>query len=89
MEVAPMDQRTSTIAIISIALAIGSFFGTFQHHSIVGFMAALFAIPLGIIGLLMAASPRGSGGILSIMGIVVGSLGLVLSLVVGMGRLVL
>lgn len=65
-------EKTSTMAIVSIVAAIGSFFMTFSGHQIAGLIAALVSIPCGIIGFVMAASPRVSGGILSIIAIFLG-----------------
>lgn len=65
-------EKTSTIAIVSIVTAIGSFFLTFSGHQIASLIAALISIPCGIIGFIMAASPRVSGGILSIVAIFLG-----------------
>ncbi len=65
-----MEQKAGTSAIVSILLAAASFFITFTGHPIWGFVAALVAIPLGIIGLVVAASPRVGGGLMSIGAII-------------------
>ncbi len=72
-----MEQKAGTSATVSIIAAIASYFLTFTAHPVYGLIAALVAIPLGIIGLVMAASPRIGGGLLSIAAIVlaVGAIG--------------
>jgi hypothetical protein len=70
------SEKTGIFATIAIITAIGSYVLTFTGHSILGLLAALLAIPLGIAGLVMAASPRISGGILSIVAIALGVIGL-------------
>lgn len=67
-----MNQRTGTFATLAIIAAIVSYFLTFSGHTVIGVLAALVSIPLGIGGFVMAASPRVSGGILSIIAILAG-----------------
>ncbi len=67
-----MNQRTGIFATMAIIAAIVSYFLTFSGHKLIGVLAALLSIPLGISGFVMAASPRVSGGILSIIAIVAG-----------------
>lgn len=69
-----MEQRTGTLATLAIIAAVASYFLTFTGHPIFGMAAALVSIPLGIFGLVMAASPRVGGGILSIVAIILGVL---------------
>jgi hypothetical protein len=75
-----MEQKTGIAAILSIIAAIGSFFLTFSGHSFFGFLVAIASVVLGFIGLLLAASPRVSGGIISIVAIIIGALGLVIAI---------
>lgn len=63
------EQRTGFSATLAIIAAIGSYLATFTGHPIVGLLVALAALPLGILGLIMAASPRVGGGIISIVAI--------------------
>ena len=70
-----MDQKTGTAAVLAIIAAIGSFVATFTGHPLWGMFAAIIAIPLGLLGMAMAASPRVSGGIISIFSIVLGVVG--------------
>lgn len=65
-----MNQKTGMFATISIVAAIVSYLMTFNGHTVWGVLLALIAIPLGIGGFVMAASPRVSGGIMSIVAII-------------------
>jgi hypothetical protein len=67
-----MNEKTGIMAIIAILAAIVSYFFTFNGHTVYGIFAALIAIPFGIGGFVMAASPRVSGGIISIISILLG-----------------
>lgn len=69
-----MDQKTGILATLAIIAAVASYFLTFSGHWIWAILTAIVAIPLGIAGFLMAASPRVSGGILSILAILAGVL---------------
>jgi len=71
-----MNQKTGTFATLAIVAAVGSYIATFTGHPIVGLLAALASIPLGLLGLLMAASPKVGGGLLSIFSMVLGVCGL-------------
>ena len=64
------EQKAGTSAIAAIVAAVGSFLVTFTGHPVWGFIVAVIAIPLGIVGLAMAASPRIGGGLLSAASIV-------------------
>lgn len=67
-----MNQKTGTFATLAIIAAIASYFLTFSGHKLFGILAAVISIPLGIGGFVMAASPRVSGGIISIIAILAG-----------------
>jgi len=82
-----MEQKTGISATLAIVAAIGSYFASFSGHPVIGFLAALTALPLGVVGLVMAASPRISGGILSIIAILLAVFGLGLALLVLLGVL--
>ena len=69
-------QRTGTAATLAIIAALGGWLTTFTGHPVWGLILALVAILLGVVGLVMAASPRVSGGILSIVAIIVAVLGI-------------
>lgn len=75
-----MVQRTGTAATSSIVAAIGSFFLTFTGNPVWGVLAGIIALPLGIIGLIMAASPRVSGGILSLSAILFRAIAIAISI---------
>ena len=83
-----MDQRTGTAATVSIIAAIGSYVATCTGHPIWGLVAAIVAIPAGAIGLLMSASPRIKGGIMSIVAMVLGVVGLVVAILGMAGAIV-
>jgi hypothetical protein len=83
-----VEQRTGTAATLAIVAAIGGVIATFTGHPVWGLIVELVAILLGAIGLLMAASPRVSGGVLSIVAIVIGVVGLGLAVLGMIGTLV-
>lgn len=66
------EQKTGTLAIGAIIAAALSFLFTFTGHPFWGVVSAVVSIPLGIIGAMMAASPRVGGGLLSIVAVVIG-----------------
>ena len=84
-----MNQKTGTAAILSILFAIGSFYASFTGSPFIGFLLALVAIPLGFFGALRAASPRVSGGIISIIAIILGGLGLLVAVLGVVGLIIL
>ncbi len=67
-----MDQKAGTSATVSILAAIGSYIITFTGHPVWGLIAGAVSIPLGVIGIIMAASPRVSGGFMSLLAIFLG-----------------
>jgi hypothetical protein len=54
-----------------------------------GLLLAILSLPLGLVGLLWSASPRVSGGIMSIFAMLLGIVAAVLSILGLMGSLVL
>ncbi|MGH7928326.1 MAG: hypothetical protein ACREQV_11075 [Candidatus Binatia bacterium] len=74
-----MEQRTGTAATLAIAAAIGGIILIFTGNPGWALIVEVIAIVLGAVGLFMAASPRVSGGILSIIAIVIAVVGLGLS----------
>lgn len=68
-----MYQRRGTTATFSIIAAIGSYFLTFSGHPVLGLITGIISLPLGIIGLIIAASPKISGAIVSIFAILLGA----------------
>lgn len=83
-----IGQKTGLLAILSIVAAIAAFFAIFSGSPILGLLLALAAIPLGIFGVFRAASPRVSGGILSILGIVLGGFGLLIAVLGVVGLII-
>jgi len=63
------SQVKSLASILAIVAAIASFF---IHSGVVGLLLAVVAIVLGLVGFAKAASPRVSGGILSLCAIGLG-----------------
>jgi hypothetical protein len=70
------EQNTGMAATMAIIAAIGGIIATFSGHPFVALFVEIAAVVLGVIGFLMAASPRVRGGILSIVAIVVAVFGL-------------
>lgn len=84
-----MRQKTGTAAILSIIAAFGSYYMSFTGSPIIGFILSLIAVPLGVLGLVMAASPRVRGGLLSIAAIILGGFGLIAAVMVMIGLIIL
>lgn len=83
-----VEQQTGTAAILAIVAALGGIIATFTGHPGWGLILELGAIIFGIFGLLRASSPRVSGGVLSIVALVIAVLGLGLAILVMVGMLV-
>jgi hypothetical protein len=66
------NQKTGIAAGVAIIAAILSIIVTFAVHPGWGLVLAVIAVLAGVLGFLMAASPRVGGGILSILSIVLG-----------------
>lgn len=66
------EQKTGIMATLAIIAAILGFVFTFVGHPVYGLFSAIISIPFGIVGLMMASSPRVGGGMLSIAAIVIG-----------------
>lgn len=73
-------QQTSAAATIAIIAAIVGWIVLFAAYPGWSFLLNIVAVVAGIVGLLMAASPRVSGGIASIIGIVLGAVGIILAI---------
>ena len=71
----------SAASIFAIIAAIVSFYFSSQGREIWGLIAALFAIGAGLLGGLRALSPRVSGGILSIIAVLLGAVAILVALV--------
>lgn len=66
------EQKTGTLATAAIIAAVLSFVLTFTGHVLWGGISALISLPLGAMGIFMAASPRVGGGLMSIAAIILG-----------------
>lgn len=82
------EQKTGLAATLSILAALGAYVLTCVGQPGWGLLAAIASIPLGLIGFVMAASPKVSGGILSIVAIILGALATIVSLLVFIGAVV-
>lgn len=67
----------STASIIAIGCALGSFF---VDHAALKLLLVVIAIMAGLVGLLRSIHPNVSGGLLSIVAIVVAAIGFVVAL---------
>ena len=83
-----MEQHTGCAAIVSVLAAVGCYFSICGGRPVLAMLLAIISLPLGLVGLLMAAKPRVRGGFLSIVAIGLGLLGLVLSIIAAAGKLV-
>ena len=73
-------QVRSTASIVAILCALGSFYLSSKHHQLFGFLVALIAIGAGLLGGVRALSPRVSGGIISIIAVVLGAIAIIYAL---------
>src|SRR6186713_1667255 len=74
-------QVRSTVSLIAIACAVGSFVLAAKGREMVALLCAVIAIGGGLLGGLRALSPRVSGGLISLVAIVLGVIGIVVSLI--------
>ena len=81
-------QQKSTVAVVAILAAIGGVLASFTGHPFWGMFIGLGSIALGAVGLGLSASPKVSGGILSISAIILSIIGLGLSILVAVGILI-
>lgn len=73
-------QKASGSAALSLALVVGSLAGTFTGHPVIGLLAVIAALPLGVLGLLLAVSPKIGGGLMSVGALVLGILAVLLAI---------
>ncbi|HWO43212.1 MAG TPA: hypothetical protein VNO43_15525 [Candidatus Eisenbacteria bacterium] len=83
-----MDQKTGAAAMLAIIAALGGFVLTLTGSPGWGLLVELLAMLLGGIGFFMAASPRVSGAVLSIVAVVVAIFGVGLSVLGLFGSLI-
>ena len=65
-------QKAGTVAIIAILSAISSLMLTLSGHPVAGLVAAFVAIITGFIGVVVSASPKIGGGLVSTLAIIAG-----------------
>jgi hypothetical protein len=74
----PVKSAASIIAIIA---ALGSFYLSFNGMGFRGLLVAAIGVIFGLIGFLRAASPRVSGGILSLAAVALSAIGSIVALI--------
>ena len=75
---APVKSAASIVAIIAAAL---SFYMSSQGREFVALLCELLAMGAGFLGFFRAASPRVSGGILSLSAIALGAIAIIIALI--------
>ena len=71
----------SAASIAAIIAAIGSFILSSQGREFLALFAAIFAIGAGLLGGIRALSPRVSGGVLSILAVLLGAVAIIVALI--------
>ena len=71
----------STVSVIAILAAIGSIVLASNGREFLGMFAAILALGAGLIGGVKALSPRVTGGMLSIIAVLLGVIGFVFSVI--------
>ncbi len=71
----------STASIIAIIAALGSFYLSSRGREFLALLAAGAGILFGLLGFLKAASPRVSGGILSIAAVLLGVIAVLIAII--------
>ena len=74
-------QARSAVSIVAILAAIGSFVLSANGREFLALFAAIVAIGAGLLGGMRALSPRVSGGILSILAVVLGAIAIIVALI--------
>ena len=74
-------QAKSAASILAIVCAIVSFILSARGREFLALFAAIVAIGAGLLGGLRALSPRVSGGILSILAVLLGAVAIVVALI--------
>jgi hypothetical protein len=73
-------QIKSTASIVAIIAAGLSFYMSSKGREMVALLCALLAMGAGFLGFFRAASPRVSGGILSLVAVALGAIAIVVAL---------
>lgn len=76
-----VDPAKSVASIVAIIAAFVSFYLSSQGREMWALLSAFVAIGAGFVGGLKALSPRVSGGILSIIAVVLGSIAVIVALI--------
>jgi hypothetical protein len=76
-----VDPAKSVASIVAIIAAIVSFYLSSRGSEGFALLAALVAIGAGFVGGMKALSPRVSGGILSIIAVVLGAIAVIVALI--------
>ena len=71
----------STVSIVAIVCAIVSFVLSARSREFLALFAAIIAIGAGLLGGVKALSPRVSGGILSILAVLLGAIAIIVALI--------
>ena len=74
-------QVRSTVSILAILAAIGSFILASKGREFLAIGAAVFAVGAGLIGGVKALSPRVSGGMLSIAAVLLGLVAVIVAFI--------
>ncbi len=75
-----MDTKKASYSIPSL-LAIAAAIGSFFTGAIIGLLLAALAAIFGVIGILLALSPKTRGGIVSIIAIILSFVGVIAAIV--------
>ena len=76
-----IDPAKSMASIVAIIAAVISFYLSSQGREMWALLSAFVAIGAGLVGGIKALSPRVSGGILSIIAVVLGAIAVVVALI--------
>jgi hypothetical protein len=71
----------STVSVLAICAAIGSIILASKGREFLGMFAAVFAVGAGMIGGVRALSPRVTGGMLSMIAVLLGAIGFIFSVI--------
>lgn len=83
-----IEQRTGAAAVAGLVGVIAGYALTLTGHPFWGFAVFVLSMVLGGVGLVMAASPRVAGGVMSLAVVVLGLIGLGVSALVMVGVVV-
>ena len=81
-------QRMGTSAILAVVASLGSMFLSCSGRPMWGLILAILSIPFGLVGFIRAASPEIKGGLASIFSILIGVVGIAVSVIAMFTKLV-